>query len=336
MKSIEAAFENAVATGADMAGEDRCPLCGGTYTTKFLIAPDRFHWRRATYQLARCQSCSGVWLVRPPTPGEMSLHYDEDYHKAITAAGETGAESRWQRQREMIARHKQGGSILDIGCSSGAFLGTMRGDAWKLYGIEMEEATAARARVKTGAEVFVGDAIDAPFPADSFDVIACFDVLEHVYDPRQFLTKVLEWLKPGGIFCTVLPNIDSWESRAFGSYWYGLELPRHLFHFSPRSLRYVMGSLGFIEKYLATNTCYVERSMGYVGSRMVERLGLSPTPASKVRRPRLAWRAVRKLLRVTLVSPFSRVAAAAGAGGSIEAIFAKSLVHPVTKEAGSF
>ncbi|MGA8765327.1 MAG: class I SAM-dependent methyltransferase, partial [Candidatus Sulfotelmatobacter sp.] len=117
----------------------------------------------------------------------MGFHYGEDYHKAIVLGGEQSAAERWHGHRERISRYKQGGAILDIGCSSGGFLGTMKGGTWKLYGIEMEASTAERARFNTGAEIFVGDALDAPFPAETFDVVTCFDVLEHVYEPRQFL-----------------------------------------------------------------------------------------------------------------------------------------------------
>jgi hypothetical protein len=59
----------------------------------------------------------------------MGIHYDEDYHQVITAAGEGHADRRWQRQREIICRHKDGGTILDVGCSSGGFLSTMKGGA---------------------------------------------------------------------------------------------------------------------------------------------------------------------------------------------------------------
>jgi 2-polyprenyl-3-methyl-5-hydroxy-6-metoxy-1,4-benzoquinol methylase len=301
-----------------------CPLCGGSEVIHFLDAPDRFHLRREVYRLLRCSTCSGVWQDSPPKPEEMGIHYDEDYHKAIVAAGETSPASRWQRHRDLISRHKQGGAILDIGCSSGAFLGTMKGPSWKLYGIDMENSTAEKARSATGAEVFVGDVMDAPFPPDSFDVITAFDLLEHVYQPRQFLTKVLDWLKPGGIFCTMLPNIDSWESRIFGSYWYGLEMPRHLFHFSPKSLKQVMVTLGFEQVVLSTSEIsYVERSMGYVCSKVMENAGFAQVSAAQGKQQSIPWRAVRKAMRITLVRPAGHLASLAGAGASLEAIFRK-------------
>jgi len=302
----------------------RCPVCGGARVSEFLSAPDRFHLRQQLYKLIRCSDCTCVWLASPPKPEEMGPHYDEDYHRVIAAGGQTSAARRWQRHRELIAKYKSGGVILDIGCSSGSFLGTMKGPSWKLHGIDMEASTAAQAQSLTGAEVFVGDAVEAPFAPGSFDVVTSFDLLEHVYQPREFLIKVFEWLKPGGIFYTVLPNIDSWESRVFRSYWYGLELPRHLFHFSPKSLRRLMTNVGFREVSLKTSsTCYIERSAGYVYSEVLERLGGSPVAQAKPTHQKFAWRAVRKVLRTTVVSPSGRVAALFGAGASMETVFTK-------------
>jgi SAM-dependent methyltransferase len=261
----------------------------------------------------------------------MGAHYDEGYHMVISAGGEGFAEVRWREQKELIYRYKRGGAILDIGCSSGGFLGTMRNGDWKLHGIEITAATADKAKSATGAEVFVGDAVDAPFGLESFDVVTCFDVLEHVYEPRKFLAKVLDWLKPSGIFYAILPNIDSWEARAFRSYWYGLELPRHLYHFSPRSLRRLMASLGFEEVRLGTPpTSYVERSIGYLCASAIEAAGLKATPQSEPTPLGVPGRIARKVWRTLGITPFGTIASLAGAGASIQAIFAKPASTPLS------
>lgn len=328
---------NILSTGVIAARADAaqtpagCPICGSGQVCDLLVAPDRFHLRKQMYRLVRCQICTGVWLANPPSPVEMASHYTEDYHKAIAAAGENSATDRWKKQGKMIARYKQGGAILDIGCSSGGFLGTM-GHAWKLHGIEMEESTAQRARIASGAEVFVGDAIDAPFPPASFDVITCFDVLEHVYSPRQLLTKILKWLKPDGFFYAMMPNIDSWESRLFGTYWFGLELPRHLSHFSPRSLRYLMNDFGFEEVCVKTPAVsYAERSTGYICSSLLETLGFSPTPQAKPHSRSLPVRVIRKAVRVTLISPLAKIASLSGRGPCLEVVFKKPRVSGALK-----
>jgi SAM-dependent methyltransferase len=255
----------------------------------------------------------------------MSRHYDQDYHRSIAQGGETNPVERWQWAQQLIERHCQGGSILDIGCSSGAFLKTMQGPRWKLYGIDMEASTAERAQAATGAEVFVGDAMDAPFPRESFDVITSFDLIEHVYNPPQLMERVGEWLKNGGLFVGQIPNIDAWEARLFGSYWYGLELPRHLFHFSPQSIRHLMKVSGLDEVSLTTaGNTYAEASLVYLYLRSRERLGLRVIPPAEPRSYGIAFRAVRKAFRTTMLKAGGEIAAAAGAGPSMIAIFRKT------------
>lgn len=301
-----------------------CPLCGNDAAKKFLRAPDRFHGRKEAYQLLRCGDCCYVWQVEPPAPEQMGVHYSGDYHRTIAKAGETAAHIRWRRHRELIKRYKSGGAILDIGCSSGAFLGTMKGSAWSLYGIEMEASTAEKARANTGAEVFVGDVMDAPFALGTFDAITSFDVLEHVYDPRAFLSRVFEWLRPGGMYFVFVPNIDSWEAQIFGSYWYGLELPRHISHFSLHSLRQLTSSLSFEEVHLRTPAItYLEPSIGYLFSAGLGRLGIKAIPLSQQKPAGVPRRLVRKALRVTLAEPLAAAASLLGAAGSIEGVFRK-------------
>lgn len=311
--------ENLAASGKS----PRCPLCKGVGLAELLLAPDRYHKRSEQYHLQRCKTCSCVWLSDPPQPEEMAFHYGPDYYRGIATAGE--APKRWSKQGVVISGYKQSGDILDIGCSSGGFLGTLKRGSWGLYGIEIAAEMAVRARANTGAEVFVGDALSAPFTPESFDVVTCFDVLEHVYDPLGLLRKAQEWLRPGGIFYTMLPNIDSWEARMLGSYWYGLELPRHLFHFSPSSLRAAMESVGFEEGHIETlPNSFLEHSSHYIGEEAFEKLGFSTRSLAQSKPRGIAWRIVRKGLRLSVIAPFGRLASLAGAGASMEAVFVKS------------
>jgi len=319
-------LSNVELSGGDVALA--CPICGGDRIQKKLEAPDRFHWRKEVHCLVRCTSCAAVWLASPPKPEEMGQHYTADYHNGITKAGEGSAVDRWRDQVTLISKHKTGGRLLDIGCSSGGFLSTMKGSAWRLYGVEMEESTAQRARSNSGAEVFVGDAEAAPFVPGSFDVITAFDVLEHVHSPRHFLIKVREWLKPGGIFYAMMPNIESWEARLFGSYWYGLELPRHLTLFSPNSLDRLMNSIGFEKVVLKTPPIsYVERSLGYLFSSMLEKIGVTPIPQSKPVQHSVPFRAIRKGVRLTVFQPLAYAGSLAGLGPSLEVMFRKPGVN---------
>ena len=300
-----------------------CPVCGQGGAQLWLQGPDRFHGRHEKYTLVRCPGCALVWLSDPPPPSEMYRHYTEAYDKLISASGQNSPH-RWQARQSALKPHKQSGALLDMGCSSGAFLESMKGPSWKLHGIEMSEDSAKIAEAKTGAQVFVGQILDAPFPAESFEAITCFDVLEHLYEPRQVFAKVGEWLKPGGIFYVLVPNIDSAEARAFGSYWHGLELPRHLFHYSPDSLKFLAKSAGLGEVSIETRrNPAVGTSLRYVWDDVFGAVGIQRTPVAYRGEASLPWRAGRKLVRMTVLRGLLAMAPLVGGGESIHAIFRK-------------
>jgi SAM-dependent methyltransferase len=264
-----------------------------------------------------------VWLDEPPSKAEMGLHYGPDYDFTISTAAK--APDHWFGRRDELLRLKPGGgAVLDLGCATGGFLSTLKGTSWGLFGVEMSEDAARTARSRCGAEVFVGDVQDAPFARESFDAITCFNVLEHVYEPREVLARVSEWLKPGGVFFTMLPNIDSAGARIFRSHWYALELPRHLYHFSPATLRQAAHSVGLQEVFLRTQRdLYFEASTYYIFDEFVKRIGLSRPPLAKRTEAGLLWKVLRKIFRLTLLRAFTAAASFAGEGEMICAAFTK-------------
>lgn len=307
---------------------EACPVCGQTGAREWLHAPDRFHGRTHHYTLARCPACSLVWLSDPPKPVDMHVHYTDAYHRLISTAGQNSP-SRWDSRKEVLAQYKHSGAILDLGCSSGAFLESLPKDPWKLYGIEMSAEGARTAEARTGARVFVGDILDAPLPRESFDVVTCFDVLEHLYEPRRVMARVGEWLKPGGIFYVLVPNVDSAEARVFGSYWHGLEIPRHLFHYSPASLKFLGESAGLRVLSLETRrNPAVGTSLRYVWDDIFRAVGIRAAPVAYRAEPSLPWKAARKLVRMTILRALLAIAPLAGGGESIHAIFRKDATAP--------
>ena len=92
-------------------------------------------------------------------------------------------------------------SVLDVGCNRGEFLHSLPSTV-KRYGIEVNRTAAAAAAAAVGAEVWPG--LDSVPEHHRFDLISCFDVIEHVPNPTSFLDALLHRLKPGG--CCVLSS----------------------------------------------------------------------------------------------------------------------------------
>jgi 2-polyprenyl-3-methyl-5-hydroxy-6-metoxy-1,4-benzoquinol methylase len=74
--------------------------------------------------------------------------------------------------------------------------------------------------------------------------VTAFHVLEHVPDPVAVARRMLEWLTPDGLLIVETPNAGGLGAGLFGGAWAGLELPRHLSHFTPATLAAVIEKAG--------------------------------------------------------------------------------------------
>jgi SAM-dependent methyltransferase len=300
-----------------------CPCCGENSCTPWMRVPERFD-SKAEFELLRCSSCSHIWLGNPPTPEELGYYYSPEYHQALEHSGDHDPK-RWGRQQRVLARYKTEGSILDIGCSAGGFLASLKAEPWNLYGIEASADTAEKARRVTGGNIFAGDVMKANFAPQSFDVITCSDVLEHLYDPRAVFQMVYEWLKPGGIFYVFVPNINSWEARAFGPRWYGLDLPRHLHHYSVASLKALSKGANLpLVRVVTPAGCYIEQSTSLLLNDLLTKAGSTHANVNLSGPAWIGWRAVRKAIRLSVEEAYARIASYSGAAPSIQAVFQKA------------
>jgi SAM-dependent methyltransferase len=140
---------------------------------------------------------------------------------------------------------KRGARALELGCADGRFLRRLARIGWSVSGIEVAPEVADRARTKYGLDVFCGELTDAGLPDRFVDFVFAGMVLEHVHDPLAYLREIRRILAVDGCCILVLPDIGSWEFCLFQDRWFGLELPRHLYHFSAKTIRHMLRTAGF-------------------------------------------------------------------------------------------
>lgn len=101
-------------------------------------------------------------------------------------------------------------NVLEIGFGQGSFMAYCREQGWQATGTEASEPLV-KAAVEAGFIVkLASDANN--FPDVAFDLIAGFDVIEHIPQSEMlpFLTLLRQKLKPGGTILLRFPNADSW------------------------------------------------------------------------------------------------------------------------------
>ena len=184
------------------------------------------------------------------------------------------------------------GKMLDVGCGLGFVLAVYRERGWTPFGVEPNPVAARYAREVVGLPVHQGELLDARFPSGFVDVVLFRHTLEHMPSPSIELREAHRILRDSGVLVVMLPNAAGLDARLFGPWWVAWDLPRHLYHFTPRTASALLARTGFRVQKIAYDPgpfTFVE-SAAYVWKY---KLGASATPR---RLFRVAFRPVSGLL----------------------------------------
>ncbi len=207
--------------------------------------------------LWKCRGCALIGLDAP-VPGAVGgggETYGEDYFKELLEPGPQEM-ARHQGIFDAIRRHAKGKRLLDIGIGNGAFLRLCLAAGWEAEGVDVSAFACRHASERIGAKVHHGALREAGLPGASFDAVNMRHCLEHAPDPLGLLQETFRVLKPGGILCVAVPNMAGLHARILGPRWFHLDVPRHLFHFTPKTLARLLRQNGFYIVRLRTQALH--------------------------------------------------------------------------------
>lgn len=199
-------------------------------------------------------------LVTSPQPsaGKMDKYYESANYISHTDSKKTGLDQMYQWVKKRALRSKANfidqlafgkGNLLDIGCGTGDFLVACKNHGWKSTGIEPNE----KAR-KSGIEKLKGNSlernsenifqdineyrtsIEKGRTEEKFDIITLWHVLEHVPDITDYVKELHDLLAEKGCLVVAVPNHKSHDAGVYGKFWAAYDTPRHLWHFSKKSI----------------------------------------------------------------------------------------------------
>ncbi|MGB5394075.1 MAG: class I SAM-dependent methyltransferase [Lutimonas sp.] len=203
---------------------------------------------------------SDLLITHPkPLPSQLPKYYESDAYISHTDGNQTIIERVYQMVKGIAIKNKvrlvgnwiqEEELLLDVGCGTGDFLKACVANKWNGLGIEPNNAAKNLAIQKLGLErasaIFSNleellEKNNSKQLKGKFSVITLWHVLEHVPEPLDYLKKLKDLLKPNGRIILALPNYKSHDAVHYGNFWAAYDLPRHLFHFSKKSVSFFAG-----------------------------------------------------------------------------------------------
>ncbi|RFM27580.1 class I SAM-dependent methyltransferase [Deminuibacter soli] len=230
-----------------------CPCCGQSDISPALEAED-YTVSHEHFPIWECGSCTARFTQQVPAAAAIGRYYQsaeyvshsETRKGIINRLYHMVRSYTLQSKRKLVqaTSKKEKGVLLDVGAGTGAFAAVMQEAGWQVTGLEPDDIARANAQTHHQLTLQTLDSLYS-LPDAQFDVITMWHVLEHVHDLHGYLTTFQRILKPGGVLLVAVPNYTSYDAQVYGAQWAAYDVPRHLYHFSPESMRRLMQQHGF-------------------------------------------------------------------------------------------
>jgi 2-polyprenyl-3-methyl-5-hydroxy-6-metoxy-1,4-benzoquinol methylase len=206
-----------------------CPLCGSS--------KNKFYLRKEEMTLVMCSEC-GMVFVRD-VPAEMAGKYYDNLGTPFYLSPEKlesdYASVRFERELRVFQKYCSKGSVLDVGCSTGAFLYQLKARGnYTVTGTDISHPALEYAR-GLGLNIVSDSFLGHDFRDRKFDAITFWAVLEHLLQPRRYLSEAAAVLKPGGHCFILVPNLTSLAVGLAGTR-YRYIFPQHVNYFTATTL----------------------------------------------------------------------------------------------------
>lgn len=234
---------------------DACVVCGSGSFVRVASGYDyELRTCRNEWTFVQCDECGHVWLNPRPAVATLDVIYPRHYY-AYNYESKINAIARWGKAqldsrklgRILSYATQPPRSFIDVGCGSGRYLRAMaaRGIPRRdIHGLELDASVVAVLQ-KEGFSVECARAEDADVAPASIDLATMFHVLEHVDAPDRVVSRIAEWLAPGGLLAVETPNVDSLDRRLFADgMWGGYHIPRHWHLFTASTLARLLENAG--------------------------------------------------------------------------------------------
>ncbi|MFZ9981205.1 MAG: class I SAM-dependent methyltransferase [Cyclobacteriaceae bacterium] len=229
---------------------NNCPICGSLLKDAKAPVPFRVtdhSVSKETFTITTCQNCELLHTNLEPAKSTADYYDDEDYasHRLnylnpVHILYSLARSFTLRSKKNLIEKRAQDKTILDYGCGTGNFLSTMSEAGWRVAGYEPSEKARTEAARKRINNLF-GEEKNIQ---EQYSVITLWHALEHTENPKETISLLKEKLSKGGIIVIAVPNFNSADAERYKDHWAAYDVPRHLWHFSEKSIVELASSTG--------------------------------------------------------------------------------------------
>ena len=229
-----------------------CPVCGHSSLKHYLDVTD---WlvSKERFELKQCEQCHFVFTANAPSEKEIGPYYNSEEYVEHSDTTNGLIYSIYHVARRVmlnfkyrkIKRLNTGKKLLDIGSGSGYFMNHMKKNGYDVTGVEISEKATALCEKTFGIKAhspseFIEEKLDT-----NYDIISLWHVFEHVYSYDTYFDLFSKSLNDKGYLIMALPNCDSPDAKIYKSYWSAYDTPRHIWHFTPKTIEKFAKKRGF-------------------------------------------------------------------------------------------
>jgi SAM-dependent methyltransferase len=261
---------------------ENCPVCGSSNFRDKLQVQDK-SVSQEMFTIVQCQNCEFQFTNPRPDAAHIGKYYESDAYVSHNSGAQGLINQVYKLARVFTVRRKvalitklnggRAGRLLDYGCGTGHFLAGAKGGGWQVAGLEPNDRARQEATERVGQPIQEPAAL-AELASGSFDVITLWHVLEHVHTLNETLDQLIRVLGKGGKLLIAVPNVESLDAQHYRQDWAAYDVPRHLYHFSPSTMKRLLAEHGLAVRQtlpLALDAYYV--SMLSERNRSPERVG---------------------------------------------------------------
>ncbi|MDD5772139.1 MAG: class I SAM-dependent methyltransferase [bacterium] len=240
----------------------RCFICSSEnpdylFSTKDYITGD-------TFSIFKCSKCGNSFT--DPKPEDIEKYYSKNYYgKRKSFAENLINYSRLQKINSLFGSNTRPlPLILDVGCGNGSFLSLLSKRGWPVCGTEVAPENNFACE-ELNSKVFNKDLIKCELEDKKFDIITMWHTFEHFSEPVDYLLEAGRILKDEGVLIIEVPNFKSWQARLTRGNWFHLDAPRHLAHYNPEGVSFLLNSTGF-EAFKISHISFIYSLFGFIQS----------------------------------------------------------------------